>query len=267
MKHKDIRALRWVTLVAILFNVSFNFISERLYTFGENIKEVTEKYNSLFTPAGYAFSIWGVIYLSFIAYGIYQLMPSQRHIKLHDELSLPLIFSNVLTSVWVVIFRHDLIALSVVTMLLTLIVGLMMYTRARAAVLKEGFHRWISVPFSLFAGWISVASIANISIWLSSRGWKGGGWGEITWTIIMVIVAGVLGVLVSYRFRDLIYPLVVAWACVAIFVARNPEYSTISMIAMGAAITLVVAIILLMGAKRDQRLHSQRERIVPSSPF
>lgn len=260
--------LRWITLAAIFGNVAFNFLSQRGAGTGENIQQVTYRYDSLFTPAGYAFAIWGVIYLSFIVYGIYQLLPSQRSENVYDRVALPLILVNVLSSVWIVIFRNEMIGLSVFIILSTLIIGLVMYTRMRAAVLKDGYTTWLSVPFSLFAGWISVASIANISIWLTSLGWNGGGWGEIVWAKIMVIAACVIGVFVAYRFRDLIYPLVVAWACVAIFVARNPEYHNIAMSAMASAITLVIAIILLLGARRHQKLAaSRRDRSLPASQF
>ncbi len=207
---------RWIALITILLNVSFNGLYARLFP-GLNIQEVSRSFHDLFTPAGYVFSIWGVIYFSFIIYGIVQVLPSSKKHRIYDRLALPLILSNVFGSVWILAFTNNYVLLSLIILVTTLMLSIIMFLRSGKEVNLEVSSRWLWVPFSLFFGWISVAVISNAAVTLKSFGWDGGDYGPEMWTIAMVIIAGLLAIMIDVKFNNYIYAVVVVWASVGIW--------------------------------------------------
>jgi translocator protein len=230
------RLWRWTTLIVVLINIGFNYFYQYADVQALTIPEVTEKYYSLFTPAGYAFSIWGLIYLSFIAYCIYQLLPAQRKNHTYDVLTKALLFANILASVWQVVYRNEYILASVCVIVTMLVLATIMFVRVKAIP----NHQWLTIPFSLFLGWISVATIANISIALVYLGWDGSGFGAAAWTAIMLGVALLLSVILGLLYRDVVIPLVVAWAAFAIYMESKP----VNIIAANAALVCTIGAIL-----------------------
>lgn len=237
-RHQPDRTWRWIALAVVFLNVIFNYLSD--YLPGQSISEITHKYSSLFTPADYAFSIWGMIYISFIAYGIYQLLPSQRGEILFDHLAKPFVVSNMLAMVWIVLYRMDLILASTVVIATMLATSVILYVKVRNVVLRHEHTNWISIPFSMFSGWLSVATIANVAILSVEQGWVGNPVTQLAISTVMILIAGVLGIFISYRCADFIFPAVITWACVAIFMAHGSEYYPIGAVALlSAALPLI----------------------------
>jgi hypothetical protein len=234
---------RWLALIAVLVNIFFNYYMNSNPPGGLTNAEVSAKYPTLFTPAGYAFSIWGIIYLSFIAYSILQLLPSQRKHSVYDTLAKTLITTSVLSICWLFSFSYELLLLSVGIIVLMLITAILLFIQSRNSVQKEHTNKFISIPFALYAGWLSVATIANISVWLTAIGWEGGLLGEVACTLIMIGVAVLLAVLISYKLKDVIYPAVVLWAIIAIYVARQNQEQTVATFALITGIVIMVWII------------------------
>jgi hypothetical protein len=239
-RRKIWRVWRWTGLIATIINIAFNYLYSRLPSLGSPIDIVSSKYDSLFTPAGYAFSIWGVIYASFLIYSVCQLLPVHRNDTVYDRLSLPFILLNLLCITWINVFSNDMIGNSVAVITAMLFFGGILFGRAKEAYLYEGNNFWLTVPFSLFLGWISVAAIANISLLLISLNWRGGTLGETAWTSMMIGAAFLLAVVVSIAFKDFIYSLVVGWACIAIWVNNNTVKGTVATIAISAGAILTV---------------------------
>jgi len=234
---------RWSVLVIVLFNTFFNTLYNLLGIPGADVKEVSATYSNLFTPAGYAFAIWGIIYLAFIVYAIYQLLPARRHSRFFDRMAWPVMLANLLCIIWQVIFRNYLITGSVAIILATLSTAALMQVMVRR---KTNYHTtWLTVPFSLFLGWICVATIANISAYLVAINWNGFGIAESTWAMIMIIVALLTGIILSLSFRDYVVPLVIAWALIAIYVARMPENK---LTAQTAIVSAVVSLLWATGS-------------------
>lgn len=233
-------AWRWTAAIMVFANVLFNYAYTKLPHGGKDIGEVSDQYANLFTPASYAFSIWGLIYLSFIIFAIYQLLPSQRSVPVYDRLSKPFAFANFLGSLWIVCFTNDMITASVFVMLLTLATAMVMFSKAKDSMKVEHRSNWITVPFSLFFGWITVATIANVSAWLVSMGWHGGGISEPLWAIALITVALGLGIVVSSKTKDLIYPLVIAWATLAISMAAKTKDGSVAITAFGVGVLLII---------------------------
>ncbi|RYD55414.1 MAG: hypothetical protein EOP56_16015 [Sphingobacteriales bacterium] len=204
------------------------------------VSEVTYRYDSLFTPAGYAFSIWGVIYASFLIYSIAQLLPVHKNDVIYDKLSLPFILVNLLCVTWINVFSNNLIGYSVGIIAAMLFFGGILFGKAKEAYLYEGNNFWLTVPFSLFLGWVSVASIANVSLLLISMNWRGGTLGESTWTIMMISATLLLITAISIAYRDFIYPLVAGWGCIAIGINQAGNHKQVANVALIAGIVLTL---------------------------
>lgn len=226
---------RWVTLVAVLVNVFFNYYLNAKPISGKTIGDVSNQYPTLITPAGYAFSIWGIIYLSFIIYAIVQVLPSQQRRQVYNQLTWPLIATSILSITWLISFSLEYIALSVLIISGMLLTAIILFGKAKQAVFRNEARFWVAIPFALYIAWLSVATIVNTSVWLKDMGWQGGALGESPWTIGMLGVILVLSIVISYIFRDIVYPLVIAWATVAIYVARQNENE--SVVATAALVT------------------------------
>jgi hypothetical protein len=229
---------RLLASVAVVLSIGFSYLSNGRIINGQNNADVSAKYPTLFTPAGYAFSVWGLIYLSLVAYAVYQLRPARRDKRIHDRLAPPLLATSLLSMLWLVLFNAEWLLGSVLVILGMLGTALLLLVRSREWVLSRRGEGWLSVPFSLYAGWLTVATIANASVYLSSLGWRGTPLNPTLWTLVLLTAAVAIAIGVSWRLRDAAFAAVVAWACLAIWVARRPENETVALAALAAALVL-----------------------------
>lgn len=245
------RAWRFIVAVAVVANIAFNYLYERLGLPSNAV--VSRRYDNLFTPAGYAFAIWGVIYLAFVVVAVQGLRRAHRDDRAFDRLAPLLALANVLLSVWIVIFASDWIWASVVVIVATLIVAIAMFLIAGDEVAR-GRSPWLRAPFSLFLGWLSVATIADVAAALTSSGWDGGVQSPSAWAVTMLVVAAALGASIALRYRAPVVALVLAWATYAIHVKVRAIDADVSAIAIGAAgvsaVAAVIAAIMLVGGGR-----------------
>lgn len=233
--------LRLVVFLAIILNVLFNLFYNKLFPELLTMQEVSELHYNYFTPAPYTFMIWGVIYLAFIVYGIYQLLPAQRNLAVLNALAWPMIIANILCSVWIVLFASDKIAGSLLLIILILVCAMVLFFTAEK---YRASYTWFLFPFSIFFGWISVATIANFSTWLATINWDGGLVSLSSWTIMMMIVAFIAAIAMSVVFKNRVYPLVIVWAITGICMANthaNPLVSYTAIILVIILLTWLVA--------------------------
>ena len=246
------RAWRWLTALAILSNIYLNYYSNTHPFAGQTMGVVSAKYPTLLTPAGYAFSIWGLIFLALVVYAVWQLLPRQREISLPDAIAKPLTLASIATGVWVVLFAYELILPSVGMMLLILGSLIVAYGRTRRRIFAEAAPVLAGVPFSLYLGWISVASVINITIGLRELGWQTAEGVSVVLTLGLIFMVVALGLIMSRVFRDMVFPLVVAWALVAIWMVRLgavPELGWAALI--GATLVTIGGIMLSrMGGRK-----------------
>ncbi len=235
-----------LALVAILATLTINALSNFFPLKGANIGEIS---NTVFqgvqiTPANYAFAIWGLIYIGLIAYGIYQLRPAQRRDPTLQRVSILLIVACVAQITWVYLFTMRLFWLSVVAMLVILLALISAYLQlgvGKIQVLRD--RRWLAhIPFSIYLGWISVATIVNIASALYSSNWDGWGINGTYWTAIMLVVATIIAAIVAIKRADIAFTCVFIWAYVAIAV-RHLNNPTISVTAIASAIALVILLL------------------------
>jgi hypothetical protein len=218
--------------------------------------DVAESFDVLFLPAGYVFSIWGVIYIALLAYTIYQALPAQRENPRLQKTGWWVALSSIANGVWIVFWHYGLYELSLLTMLVLLAALLVVYLRldiARAAF--STLEKWIvSIPFSIYLGWITVATIANITALLAYWGWDGWGISELTWTIIVLAAGVVIGGIMAFTRADVAYLLVLVWAFAGISVRWMDEpVLNVAGFAAAGIVALLLIIGKLQGGRRQER--------------
>ena len=226
---------------------------------------VSAKYPTFLTPAGYAFSIWGMIFLGLAMYAIWQLLPAQQTKSLPDELAKPLTLASVATSVWVVLFSYELILPGAAVMLLILGCLVTAYGRVRRRVFAGTTSSLVSIPFSLYLGWISVATVINITIGLRQLGHQASEELGLALTLLLLLAIVALGLSVSRSFRDMVFPVVLSWALVAVWVAQLRENPVLGWSALaGAAVVAIGGVVLsrVGGRKKPWELRDKAAMVV-----
>ncbi|MGL5925879.1 tryptophan-rich sensory protein [Chroococcidiopsis sp.] len=236
--------LSLATLFAILATLGVNVLSNFFPVRGLNIGEIanTILQGVQITPANYAFAIWGLIYLGLIAYGIYQFLPAQRQNSTLHRVDVLLIIACLAQIAWVYLFTLQLFWLSVIAMLAILISLIGAYLQLDIGTRVSREFKWlVHAPFSIYLGWISVATIVNIASALYISNWDGWGISPLGWTVIMLLVGAAIASVVAIQRADIAFTLVFVWAYVAIAIRHlslnNPA---ISITAVVAAIVLAV---------------------------
>lgn len=246
-----------VTLAAIFGVFVINVVSNVFPLNGLSIGEISNTLfkNVLVIPANYAFAIWGLIYLGLFAFGVYQVLPAQRHDPDLRKTDYLLVIACVAQSIWVYLFLSRLFALSVIAMLLILLPLIAVYVQLEIGNKRvTRLKKWcIHFPISIYLGWISVATIVNVACALDFHGWNGWGISAVIWTLIMLFIATAVAAVIVIQRRDIAYTGVILWALVAIAF----KHSDNSMLRNGA---LVLAVVLILTATINS-LRPQQEHI------
>ena len=202
------------TILVTLLTITVNVLANALPLNGQDTGEISDRFNIYFVPAGYVFSIWGLIYLGLIAFTIYQALPSQKDNELLKKIYPAYWIGSLANIVWLFLWHYNIFSLTLVAMLTILASLLFIYVQI--SKVSTGLNRnqkWlVKLPFSIYLGWISVATIANVTQVLFFFEW--GGWGITpeVWAVIMLLIATILGLLMMWRERDVAYALVLVWA-------------------------------------------------------
>lgn len=230
--------------------------------FGPNTNaDISAKYTTLVTPAGYAFSIWGLIFLGLLGFAIYQALPSQRHNPRFRSAGPWYIINAIGNALWSPIFNQEWIATALVVILIMFVSlfmvmeGLRINPRTQAAMMRpvKAPETWLArVPFSIYFGWLTVATIINITVWFKATSFDLSGLSEPVWAMGVLVLGLVVGAVLYNRYRSAAYMLVFTWAYAAI-AAKQAAYPTLQIVAWaGAAIALLLTIWGLV-APRQQR--------------
>lgn len=184
---------------------------------GVDTAAVSDGFANLFAPSGVTFAIWGVIYLlilGFIAYvfGFGRSKKSALSTKTLTDVTKLLTLNLALNSVWILAWQYKVLWLSVLLMAGILVTLALAVNKLRDVELPAKEYVLAKLPFSVYFGWISVATVANITTWLVSMGWKGGGTSEGTWMVAILLVAAAIGIVTTLRNRDAAYLAVFIWA-------------------------------------------------------
>ncbi|SES80960.1 hypothetical protein SAMN03080614_100930 [Anaerobranca gottschalkii DSM 13577] len=197
--------------------VIVNSLANILLINGMRTEDISDSYPNLFAPAGITFSIWGIIYLLLFVYLIYQLgligkYSSRISKEKFNTIGLYFVISSLANTLWIFLWHYDLISLTVIPMLIILL------SLIRISKETTGEYWMVSLPFSVYYGWITVATIANLTIFLVSIGWGGFSLSEGTWMVIILLVGTIIGSSVVIKNKDIPYGLVFLWAYTGIVI-------------------------------------------------
>lgn len=240
--------IQFGNLIAFLGTVTVNALSVILPLGGKTPSEISDSYPNLFTPAGYVFSIWSVIYILLFLFSVYQALQSQKDRSFLKKLSIYFLLSCMANITWIFLWHYEYIVLSVVPMFALLGSLIMIYLRldiGRSQQVSREEKLYVHLPFSVYLGWITVATIANIAAALVSIGWNGFGISDITWTMMMIVIATLLTDTIILTRRDIGYGLVIIWALGGIIFKQIQIVEIVSTAALGSLaiiITLVYSI-------------------------
>jgi hypothetical protein len=240
---------RWLTLLIVLIHILYNNLYDIIVP-NTALKIITDKYRSLFVPANYAFSIWGVIYIAILAYCVYQLLPSQKDKPFYDRINPPLMISMFLGMVWGIVFRESMITISMVVILFSFLTAYVCLMRVHKSYKNKEHGIWIIFPFSIYVGWLTAATFASLSLWLVYLDWHGGMIGDVYWTILLITAASLLGFAISFFYYDFFYALVIAWADFAIYIQRRNDSETTAIAALVFSVLFVLWSVYLMFQKK-----------------
>jgi hypothetical protein len=246
MSSDRIRQL--VTVLAFVVTVTVNGAANALPINGQLTAEISDRFHVFVIPAGYVFGIWGLIYLALGAFTVYQASPGQRANPMLRRLGWLPALTGALNTVWVLLFQYEAFVLTVpvmIALLLTLIAIHLRLWERRAELDRPAFW-FVRVPFSIYLGWITIATIANIAQTLQSLGVDGGGIQPELIAAGVLLIGLAIALTFVWRFHDAAYGLVIVWAYAGIVVKESgaayvPVVAALGALAVGALVLLALA--------------------------
>jgi len=252
--NKDV-VRQWANVIAYVATLVVNFLANALPLNDLPTDVISARFEVFFVPAGYAFSIWGLIYLGLGAFTVYQALPAQRENPALRKIGYWYVISSAANIAWLFLWHYEQFPwtlLAMVTILISLIVIYQRLGTGRTSV--SGMERWlVRIPFSVYMGWISVATIANVTDVLDYVGWSGWGIQPQVWAVIMLVIGTGLALVMSLLRGDSAYILVFAWAFAAIAVKQTAAPLVANTAWVTAAVALILAIIGPFLARRRSR--------------
>ncbi len=271
-------ARTWVKALVVLTYVAMiavNVLANALPINGRTTGGVSDAYQNLFAPAGVTFAIWGIIYLLLGAHVLYQLGlfhdgepgdgtrdaglgggAASPRAALLERVGVLFSLSSLANVLWILSWHYDLILVSTL-LLATMLVLLILITRTiLRAELSTRDRAFVRLPFSVYFGWITVATIANITVWLVSLGWDGFGIAEPIWAVVIIAVGAVIGTTVILRDRDITYGLVLVWAYLGVWIKHTSDsgfqgaYPAVIATALSGIAAFIAAGVLVMLRRR-----------------
>ena len=266
---KKIRVLAIINAILLVIHISISYLTQTSLITRKDVAQVSDKYPTYFTPAGITFAIWGVIYLALLGFVIYHLVKAFRtdlHDHANEELDIigwNFAVNNLATIGWLFAWTNENLLLSLILIIIQLISLMIIHHRLCIHNAHKGFANkaFTQFPLSIYFAWISIATIANFSIYLTSIGWSGWGVSGVNWSITMIAIAVMLAVWVINRRRNVFFGLVVIWALYGLITkgrqVGSVEYEPIIMVAsvgMG-----IVALACMFGLIRNLQIGKLQE--------
>ncbi|MCX7860491.1 MAG: tryptophan-rich sensory protein [Chloroflexus sp.] len=236
------------TVLALAATVIVNVLANTLPLNGQTTAAISDRYPLLITPPGYVFAIWGLIYSGLIGYAIYQALPGQAN-NPRLRAAAPWFWLSCASNIgWIFAWHYNLPLVSFPAMLSVLIGLIGVYLALRGSGAPTEGERWLVRPtFSVYLGWICVATLVNGGVFLYELGWRDTGAIGIISTIILLALAAGLCWWFARRWHDSVLPLVVAWAAsgIALKQAAIAPLATVAWLVVAAAVAAAVAAVVM----------------------
>ncbi|MGQ9856046.1 MAG: TspO/MBR family protein [Fervidobacterium sp.] len=239
------RAKAMISGILLVLTLVINTLGALGFINGRSQKDISDSYPTLITPAPSTFSIWSLIYTLLIVSVIVMILRAKDEYygEVVDEISLLFWLSCIFNMVWIVLFSFDLIGLSTIAIFALLITDVLIVQKSGKLQTQRRFL--FPVTFGLYSGWLFIATVANITLWLVSINWNGFGISPEIWGVTILLVAVVLTWLVLTRIKNAIFPLPIAWAYFGIYKnltspeGYNNQYILLPKVAIIGAIILI----------------------------
>jgi len=242
-KKTNQKYLPFLNAAAFLLVVAVNVGANALPLNGRTAGEISDLLPSFFTPAGYTFSIWSLIYLSLLGFIIFQALPAQRQRPFQSKIGWLFVASSIANASWIFAWHYGAYLLSVFIMLAILLSLIAIYARLKIGLpgqtVSMSERIFVHLPFSVYLGWITVATIANIASVSAYLGWDGFGISGPIWSAIMMGVAVVVAGILLFNRRDFAYAGVLVWALFGIRAAQSAE-PLVATVAAGTAVLILI---------------------------
>jgi benzodiazapine receptor len=234
--------IKWVNILAFTLTVLVNGLAGGTTILGGKLtSEISDANPTLITPAGYVFSIWGIIYILLGIFVVFQALPSQKGKDYQKRIGWLFALSSLLNIAWLFLWQFEYLSLSVVLMFMLLATLIAIYLRLNigksTASLRERLA--VHVPFSVYLGWITIASIANVAVTLVSLKWDSFGVSQETWAILIIIVALLITLIVTATRKDVAYGLVIVWALAGIAVKQSAHQNIVTATEVSALVVVI----------------------------
>jgi len=256
MKKSSAIFVSFLNLFLFIGVLLVNFLANYLPLNGKNTGVLSDMYPNLFVPAGLTFSIWGLIYILLAIFVIFNIIKAFKDSEFFAKtMNINLLFAltSILNIAWIFAWHYMKISISVIVMLLFLLSLLLIFILQKKLEKEQKLSLAFKIPIEVYFGWISVASIANITAFLVHYQWNGFGILPQVWTIIMIAIGGILGIWMLLKNNAIAYSAVIIWAYAGIIIKRStttPIYNEIvitSYIVIALiAITMIRSIYLLI---------------------
>lgn len=227
-----------IVIVATAGVIFVNYLAATGVVNNKTTGELSDKFSTEITPAGYAFAIWSLIYLGLIAFSIYQALPTNTDNKLFQKIRPAYILNCVANAAWIYAWHYELIPLSLLIMLALL--GTLIFIN-KVLIDAESTADIITakVPFNIYFGWITVATILNVSITFVYFGVKFPPTATSITGAVLILIATTLGVLLRFKISSAFYPLTIAWGLTAIAVKQSGDTIVVVATAIGVILLLI----------------------------
>jgi tryptophan-rich sensory protein len=249
------RLLSLSNVVATFLTIIINSLSNTSILGAYTVGEISDAYPTFFTPAGYVFAIWFIIYTLLLVFSIYLVLPKQQNTPFVERIGIYYILSSVANIIWIVLWVNDYILFSTILMFLLLVSLIIIYRRLDGIGTQMSLRENLAVflPFSVYLGWITVASIGNVAVTLVSVNWNGWGLSEVSWTILMIGVAIAVTLIMILRKRDIGFSLVLIWASLGILVKQSDLQNIVLTAGSGIGIIIIALVIQAVRSLRQER--------------
>lgn len=247
---KNTRTLAILNLLGFILTIVLNGMANALPINGKTTGELSDAYPNLFVPAGFTFSIWAVIYLALLAFIIYQLKVAfskeSQNSNFITRIGSFFVLSSLANATWIVVWHYQYVLISLLVMLAILFSLIQIYQRLQIGLISvNSSEKWlVHTPFSIYLGWITVATIANVTTLLVDIGWDGFGIEPEIWTIMVIVVGALIGSRVVQDRKDIAYGLVIVWAYYGIISKRMAIDADLY---QNIIITAIAGIVLVIG--------------------
>jgi len=253
--------------IGVTATVIINALAVILPLNGKSTNQLSDAIPNLFVPAGITFSIWSIIYTFLIIFMLYQIIEFSKKERAEMTAIYKIggwfMLASLANVIWIFLWHYEYVSLSLLAMLILLISLIMIYLRLNIGLstvpLREKLA--VHVTISIYLGWISVATIANVTAVLVKAEVGELFLGQATWTILVIAVVAILTILILLRRKDIAYGLVIIWALLGIIIKRlntDPIYGVQTSIATTAAVAIIV-IVIVMIVKAIPTLNKKRQ--------